>query len=76
MDCAAYHGCRVTAEVKFCGLTRAEDADVAVSLGASYVGVIFAGGPRSLTVRQAINVLAVAPIAGGLSHAGRNVGAP
>jgi phosphoribosylanthranilate isomerase len=51
----------VSAEIKFCGLTRAEDADVAVSLGASYVGVIFAGGPRSLTLRQAMDVLAVAP---------------
>ena len=53
----------MSAEIKFCGLTRAEDADVAVSLGASYVGVIFAGGPRSLTVRQAIDVLAATPVA-------------
>jgi phosphoribosylanthranilate isomerase len=51
----------VSADIKFCGLTRAEDAEVAVSLGASYVGVIFAGGPRSLTLQQAIDVLAVAP---------------
>jgi phosphoribosylanthranilate isomerase len=40
-------------EVKFCGLTRDEDVAVAVSLGASYVGAIFAGGPRARTVEQA-----------------------
>jgi phosphoribosylanthranilate isomerase len=49
----------VSAEIKFCGLTRPEDAAFAASLGASYVGVIFAGGPRSLDVRQAMEVLSV-----------------
>lgn len=34
-------------------MTRAEDAREAARLGASYVGVIFAGGPRRLTVSQA-----------------------
>jgi len=51
----------VNAEIKFCGMTRAEDADFAVSLGASYVGVIFAGGPRNLSVAAAMEVLAVVP---------------
>ena len=51
----------MSAEIKFCGLTRAEDADVAASLGAAYVGVIFAGGPRSLTLSQAMEVLAIVP---------------
>lgn len=32
--------------VKICGLTRTEDAAEAVRLGASALGVIFAGGPR------------------------------
>lgn len=50
-------------EVKFCGLTRAEDAARAAALGASYAGVIFAGGPRALTVARAREVLA--PLAGG-----------
>jgi phosphoribosylanthranilate isomerase len=49
-------GARV-ADVKFCGLTRAEDARVAASLGAAYLGVIFAGGPRLLTPAQACDVL-------------------
>ncbi|MEP6493586.1 MAG: phosphoribosylanthranilate isomerase [bacterium] len=48
-------------EIKFCGLTRSEDANHAVSLGASYVGVIFAGGPRMLTVDRARDVLAGVP---------------
>ena len=45
------------AEVKFCGLTRAEDAYVAGELGAAYVGVIFAGGPRTLAPGVARHVL-------------------
>jgi phosphoribosylanthranilate isomerase len=47
----------VATEIKFCGMTRAADACEAVSLGASYVGVIFAGGPRQLTLEQAASVL-------------------
>ncbi len=45
------------ADVKFCGLTRAEDARVAASLGAAYVGVVFAGGPRRLDAATARTVL-------------------
>ena len=41
------------AEVKFCGLTRHEDAAEAARLGAGYLGVIFAGGPRLLTADRA-----------------------
>lgn len=44
--------------VKFCGLTQPADAAAAAALGASYVGVIFAGGPRQLTPSQARDVLA------------------
>jgi phosphoribosylanthranilate isomerase len=44
--------------VKFCGLRRPEDAAEAVRLGAGYVGVIFAGGPRLVTIDQARTVLA------------------
>jgi phosphoribosylanthranilate isomerase len=41
------------ASVKFCGLTRAGDAQEAARLGAAYVGAIFAGGPRNVTSVQA-----------------------
>lgn len=48
----------VPTEIKFCGLTREEDAEYAAELGADYLGVIFAGGPRMLTVKRAMEVLA------------------
>jgi phosphoribosylanthranilate isomerase len=50
-------------EIKFCGLTRPEDAAHAAALGAAYVGVIFAGGPRALTVARATDVLRGLPAA-------------
>ena len=40
-------------EVKICGLTRPLDAEFADAAGASYLGVIFAGGPRARTAAQA-----------------------
>lgn len=48
-------------DIKFCGLTRPEDALHAVSLGARYVGAIFAGGPRMLTVERAKEVFRDVP---------------
>jgi phosphoribosylanthranilate isomerase len=47
----------VRVEVKVCGLTRASDARAAASLGARYIGVILAGGPRTLDVESARAVL-------------------
>lgn len=41
------------ASVKFCGVTRPEDAGEAMRLGASFVGAIFAGGPRTVTPERA-----------------------
>jgi phosphoribosylanthranilate isomerase len=46
------------AKIKFCGLTRAEDAAYAAELGAGYVGVIFAESVRRLTPAAAQTVLA------------------
>lgn len=46
--------------IKFCGLTRTEDAAVAATLGASFVGVIFAGGPRVVTPPRAAEIVAAA----------------
>lgn len=45
------------ADVKFCGLTRAVDAQVGGALGAAYLGVVFAGGPRQLDAASARLVL-------------------
>jgi phosphoribosylanthranilate isomerase len=39
--------------VKICGLTRSVDAEFADAAGASYLGVIFAGGPRERTPEEA-----------------------
>lgn len=52
---------RMPPAVKFCGLTRREDAAFAVSLGAAYVGVIFASGPRLVTEERAAQVFADIP---------------
>src|SRR5687768_12499763 len=49
------------AEVKFCGLTRSVDVEEAVRLGARYVGVILASGPRLLQPEQARALLTGVP---------------
>lgn len=48
-------------EIKICGLTRPGDALAAAELGASYVGAIFAGGPRMITPEQAAELFADLP---------------
>ena len=50
------------AHIKFCGLTRAVDAELAAELGGAFAGVIFAGGPRLITPERAREVFA--PLAG------------
>lgn len=55
-------------EIKFCGLTRPEDAAHAAALGARYVGVIFAESLRQVTDQDAARVLAPVPL--GISRVG------
>jgi phosphoribosylanthranilate isomerase len=43
----------VLAKVKFCGMTRPQDAAIGAEIGASYIGVVFADGPRRVTPSQA-----------------------
>ncbi|HJP86896.1 MAG TPA: phosphoribosylanthranilate isomerase [Gemmatimonadaceae bacterium] len=56
------------AKVKFCGMTRPQDAALAAEIGASYVGVIFAAGPRKVSAEQAREILAAA--GEGVAHVG------
>lgn len=44
-------------ELKICGLTRVADSAEAARVGARYLGVIFAGGPRALDPERAAGVL-------------------
>jgi phosphoribosylanthranilate isomerase len=46
------------ARIKFCGMTRYADASYAAELGASYVGAIFASGPRHVTTAAAREIFA------------------
>lgn len=48
-------------EVKFCGLTRPQDAREAALLGARYAGVILTESPRRLSDDIAVRVLASVP---------------
>ncbi len=48
-------------EVKICGLTRAEDAQLAARHGAAWVGVVFAESPRRVDAREAGRIFASLP---------------
>jgi phosphoribosylanthranilate isomerase len=41
------------AKIKFCGMTRPQDAALAAEIGVSYVGVVFADGPRRIEPAKA-----------------------
>jgi phosphoribosylanthranilate isomerase len=48
--------------VKYCGMTRARDARLAVDIGADAIGLIFyPPSPRAVSVEQALEVLAGVP---------------
>lgn len=47
-------------DVKICGLTRPEDAELAARFGAWRLGVIFAGGPRLVDSSAAREIVAAA----------------
>lgn len=48
-------------DIKFCGLTRPQDATAAVAAGARYVGVVFAPGPRTQQLDHARRIFAGLP---------------
>jgi phosphoribosylanthranilate isomerase len=47
-------------DIKICGVTRPEDAAAAAASGATYLGVVFASGPRVVTTAQARTVVSAA----------------
>jgi phosphoribosylanthranilate isomerase len=47
----------VAVRVKICGLTRPRDAEAAATGGASFLGVVFAGGPRRVSVAGAADIV-------------------
>jgi phosphoribosylanthranilate isomerase len=54
---SASHGLAVLAKVKFCGMTRPHDAALGAEIGASYIGVVFADGPRRVNPEAARKIL-------------------
>jgi phosphoribosylanthranilate isomerase len=61
-------GPALLAKVKFCGMTRPQDAALAAEIGASYVGVVFADGPRRMDAASAKAIFAAA--GNGVKHVG------
>jgi len=49
--------------IKICGITRSQDAKLAISLGATELGFIFAPSPRKMTSEQARNIRSELPLA-------------
>ncbi|HET8625564.1 MAG TPA: phosphoribosylanthranilate isomerase [Gemmatimonadales bacterium] len=47
-------------EVKICGITRPSDAAAAREAGADWLGVVFAGGPRVVSVERAASIVTAA----------------
>lgn len=47
--------------MKFCGITRPEDASFAAELGAAYIGSIFTDSPRRVRPEEAADIWTAAP---------------
>ena len=47
--------------VKICGITRPEDAEEAFSLGADFLGLVFAESKRKIDIRQAGRIMEAVP---------------
>lgn len=47
--------------MKFCGITRPQDASFAAELGAAYIGSIFTGSPRRVRPEAAADIWGAAP---------------
>lgn len=47
--------------MKFCGITRPEDASFAAELGAAYIGSIFTDSPRRVSPEDAADIWVAAP---------------
>lgn len=52
-----FQGGAVLPNVKFCGITRAEDAEAGLAAGAEYLGVVLAPSPRRVTVTHAASLV-------------------
>ena len=50
-------------DIKVCGMTREEDVDLALSLGANYLGfIVYPQSPRGITVERAMELSACVPV--------------
>lgn len=57
----------MVAKIKFCGIMQPGDATFAAEAGAAYLGVVFAGGPRAVTVvgaREVVRAAGGVPVVG------------